>query len=189
MNLTPFHGVFFFGRQGAKRLKLSYITHKNVIYPLGEGGKKGCAISDGSKWGRSRLGAAVTTRPKKLHNSQEFLAGHRHCKFFSFSTSSLTTLPLLEHLVCIKQWQETSWKLDQRECYKVVGSSRAEAGLHWNLPSVSPKKAQSQPWPNRAERNRLKFRSHRHLGHLHKILAVFRRPSFPFLLCGKVSFI
>lgn len=89
----------------------------------------------------SRLGAAVTTRHEKLHNSQEFLAGHRQCKFFSFSTSGLTTLPLLEHLVYIKQWQETSWKLDQRECYKGVGSSRAEAGLHWNLPSMSPKKA------------------------------------------------
>lgn len=68
-------------------------------------------------------------------------------------------LPLLEHLVYIIQWQEPSWKLHQQEHYKGVGKRRAGAGLHRNLPSMSPRKAKSQPQPNSAERNRLKFRS------------------------------
>jgi len=89
--------------------------------------------------------------------SRSFLAGQKQCKFFKFSTRSLTMLPLLEHLVYIKQRQEPSWKSDQQEHFKGVGSRRA--GLHWNLPSVSPRRAQSQPRPNSAERNRLKFRS------------------------------
>lgn len=88
-----------------------------------------------------------------------FSAGQKKRQFFKFSARSLTMLPLLEHLVYIIQWQEPSWKSDQQEHCKGVGKRRAGAGLHRNLPSMSPRKAQSQPQPNSAERNRLKFRS------------------------------
>lgn len=118
---------------------------------------------------------------------KSFLAKQKQCTFLKFSISSLATLPLLKHLVCIKQWQEPSWKSARREHYKGGGQQRGRGEIAPECPICVPTESLGLTLAKQSRKEQTKVEV-RHPGHSLKTFSALRRPSFPSLLWGEVDF-